>query len=87
MARKTKLDKTRDKYQEHKKDTGSTPVQVVELTMKIKELSGHLKSHKKDIDSKVGFLKMISKRKKLLIYLYKQDQEVYNKLVEDLDLW
>jgi small subunit ribosomal protein S15 len=86
MARKTKLDKIRDKYQEHKKDTGSTPIQIVELTMKIKELSDHLKNHKKDIDSKVGFLKMISKRKKLLIYLYRQDQKVYNKLTGDLDL-
>jgi small subunit ribosomal protein S15 len=86
MARKTKLDKIRDKYQEHKKDTGSTPIQIVELTMKIKELSDHLKNHKKDVDSKVGFLKMISKRKKLLIYLYRQDQKVYNKLTGDLDL-
>lgn len=86
MARKTKLDKLKEKYQEHEKDTGSTPVQIVELTIKVKELAGHLKGHNKDLDSKVGFLKMISKRRKLLSYLANQDEELYNKIKKDLDL-
>jgi len=86
VARKTKLDKLKDKYQEHKKDTGSTPVQIIELTIKIKELAGHLRAHTKDLDSKVGFLQMISKRRKLLSYLANQDEKLYNKIRKDLDL-
>jgi len=86
MARKTKEDKLREKYQEHKEDTGSTSVQVIDLSVKISELADHLKEHKKDFDSKVGLLKMISKRRKLLIYLRKEDQDRYNKLIKDLDL-
>ncbi len=86
MARKTKEEKLKDKYQEHKEDTGSTPVQVIDLSAKINELADHLKEHKKDFDSKVGLLKMISKRRKLLIYLRKEDEDRYTKLIKDLDL-
>lgn len=86
MARKTKEEKLKDKYQEHKEDTGSTPVQIIDLTSQISELSDHLKDHKKDFDCKVGFLKMISKRRKLLLYLKKEDEDKYNKLIKDLGL-
>jgi len=86
MARQTKLDKIKDKYQDNQKDTGSTPVQIVDLSIKIRELSGHLKNHNKDQDSKVGFLKMISKRRKLLKYLENQDEKLYIKIRKDLDL-
>jgi small subunit ribosomal protein S15 len=86
MARKTKEEKLKEQYQDHEEDTGSTPVQVIDLTAQINELSGHLKDHKKDFDSKVGLLKMISKRRKLLLYLKKEDEEKYNKLIKDLGL-
>jgi small subunit ribosomal protein S15 len=86
MARKTKEEKLKSKYQEHQEDTGSTPVQIIDLSAQINELADHLKDHKKDFDSKVGFLKMISKRRKLLLYVRNQDEDLYNKLIKDLGL-
>lgn len=67
-------------------DTGSPEVQVALLTEKINRLVEHLKSHKKDIHSRRGFLAMIAKRKRLLAYLSKQEKERYKKLVKVLGL-
>ena len=57
------------KYQTHDKDTGSSKTQVIILTSEIGNLAKHLKEHKKDFDSRVGLLKMVGKRRKLLNYL------------------
>lgn len=74
------------KYQIHKEDTGSTEVQVAVLTKKIADLTGHLKDHKKDFDSRMGLLKMVGKRRRLLNYLKKTQEEKYNTLIKDLGL-
>ena len=74
------------KYQTHKKDTGSTEVQVALLTEKILELAKHLKKHQKDSDSRRGLLMMVGKRRRLLNYLKKDDLKKYDKLVKDLKL-
>jgi len=74
------------KYQTHKTDTGSTEVQVVVLTKKIAELTKHLKEHKHDFDSRVGLLKMVGKRRRLLNYLKKSDEKKYGDLIADLKL-
>ena len=74
------------KYQTHKKDTGSTEVQVALLTEKILELAKHLKKHAKDSDSRRGLLMMVGKRRKLLNYLKKTDTKKYEKLIKDLGL-
>lgn len=74
------------KYQTHKKDTGSAEVQVVLLTLKIKELAKHLKKHAKDSDSRRGLLIMVGKRRRLLNYLKKNDIKTYEKLIKDLGL-
>jgi small subunit ribosomal protein S15 len=74
------------KYQTHKKDTGSSEVQVVLLTQKILELAKHLKKHRKDSDSRRGLLIMVGKRRRLLNYLKKNDPKIYEKLIKDLGL-
>lgn len=74
------------KYQLHKEDTGSTEVQVAVLTKKIADLTGHLKEHKKDFDSRMGLLKMVGKRRRLLNYLRQTQEEKYTKLIKDLGL-
>jgi len=74
------------KYQTHKKDTGSTEVQVALLTEKILELAKHLKKHQKDSDSRRGLLMMVGKRRRLLNYLKKDDPKKYEKLIKDLKL-
>lgn len=74
------------KYQSHKEDTGSTEVQIAILTKKISELTKHLKEHKKDFDSRRGLLMMVGKRRRLLNYLKKTDEDKYIKLIADLGL-
>jgi small subunit ribosomal protein S15 len=74
------------KYQSHKNDTGSTEVQVAILTKKISDLTKHLKDHKKDFDSRRGLLMMVGKRRRLLNYLKKTEEEKYSKVVSDLGL-
>jgi small subunit ribosomal protein S15 len=74
------------KFRIHEKDTGSPQVQVALLTQKIRNLLLHLKEHKKDLHSKRGLLKMISKRKKLLKYLKKNYPKDYQKLIEEFKI-
>jgi small subunit ribosomal protein S15 len=70
----------------HKKDTGSTEVQIALFTAKINELTTHLKEHKKDNHSRRGLLAMVSKRRRLLDYLAKKDPKSYESLVKKLKL-
>ena len=67
-------------------DTGSPEVQIALLTEKVKKLADHLKEHKKDVHSRRGLLSMVSKRRRLLSYLAKKDEERYRKVIELLGL-
>lgn len=79
-------DKIIKKFAQTKGDTGSPEVQVALLTSKIKKLAAHLKQHKKDVHSRRGLLAMVSKRRRLLNYLLKKNEERYQKLVGQLGL-
>ena len=70
----------------HEGDTGSPEVQIAILTARINELNEHLKVHKKDNHSRRGLLKMVGKRRKLLVYLQKNDIERYRAIVAKLGL-
>lgn len=70
----------------HEGDTGSPEVQVALFTEKIEELVKHLKKNKKDHHSRRGLLGMVSKRKRLLTYLKRQDEKRYLKLTKKLGL-
>ena len=72
--------------QTHDSDTGSPQVQIALLTERIKELTEHLKTHKKDIHSRRGLIKMVDKRRKYLRNLKKKDFEAYQKLIKHLGL-
>ena len=74
------------KYQAHATDTGSTAVQVAQLTERIAELTDHLKEHKKDFDSRSGLLKMVGRRRRLLNYVLSTNPEGYQELIKDLGL-
>jgi small subunit ribosomal protein S15 len=86
MLEKDTKDKIILKHGTKKEDTGSAEVQVALLTEKIKELTGHLKEHKKDKSSQRGLLLMVSKRNRLLKYLKRENLERYQKLVKELGL-
>jgi small subunit ribosomal protein S15 len=70
----------------NEKDTGSPEVQVALFTEKIKQLTEHLKTHKKDEHSRRGLLKMVGKRRRLLDYLSKKNKDTYEALIKKLGL-
>jgi small subunit ribosomal protein S15 len=74
------------KYKLHTADTGSPEVQVAVFTEKIEELVKHLRKNKKDHHSRRGLLGMVSKRKRLLTYLRRQDEGRYNRLTKKLGI-
>jgi small subunit ribosomal protein S15 len=67
-------------------DTGSTEVQVAILTERIVNLTEHFKGHAKDNHSRRGLLMMVNKRRSLLDYLKKSDNERYTALIAKLGL-
>jgi small subunit ribosomal protein S15 len=75
------------KYGTGPKDSGKTEVQVAILTERINQLSSeHFSSHKKDNHSRLGLLKMVGKRRRLLKYLENKDIERYRKLIKELQI-
>lgn len=72
--------------QRNKNDVGSPEVQASILTERIKELTEHLKVHKKDNHSRRGLLQMVGKRKKLLAYLKDRDYAAYQATIKKLGL-
>lgn len=73
-------------YKVHEKDTGSPEIQIALLTTRINELTGHLKTHKKDHSSRRGLLKMVGKRNSLLKYLTRIDRARYLRIISRLGL-
>lgn len=73
-------------YKTHEKDTGSSEVQVALLSERINELTAHLKKHPKDNHSRRGLLMMVSKRKRFLDYLKKENEKRYKKIIKELGL-
>lgn len=74
------------KFATTKGDTGSPEVQIALLTERIKELTAHLKLHKKDNHSRRGLLKMVSKRRRLLNYLRGSVEDRYQTVIKSLGL-
>ena len=70
----------------HDKDTGSSKVQVAQLTEKIENLSKHIQQFKKDKHSSVGLLRAVNRRKKLLDYLKKNNMDSYKEVLTKLNL-
>ena len=73
-------------YALHEGDTGSPEVQIALLTDQITKLSEHLKDHKKDNHSRRGLLQMVGKRRRLIDYLKRTDEERYNELAKKLKI-
>ena len=67
-------------------DTGSPEVQVALLSEQIKHLIAHLKEHTHDVHSRRGLLSMVNKRRRLLQYLLKKDEQRYKVVIDKLGL-
>ncbi len=70
----------------HEKDTGSPEVQIALLTERINHLTEHMKAHKKDFHTRLGLLKLVGQRRRLLDYLIRSDVESYRQLLIQLGL-
>ena len=73
-------------YGSNEKDSGSASVQVAILTERIKNLTEHLKIHKKDFGSRRGLLSMVGQRRNLLQYIKKRNDTSYQELIKALGL-
>ena len=86
MIKKEKKEQLIEEYKVHGADTGSTEVQVAILTARIRELTDHMRIHKKDFHSRRGLLIMVGTRRKLRQYLKKRDFARYASLIQRLGL-
>jgi small subunit ribosomal protein S15 len=75
-----------EEFKTHAADTGSSEVQVALLTARIKYLSDHFQKFPRDFASKVGFIKMIGQRRRLLNYIKRRNKDNYSSLIKKLDL-
>ena len=73
-------------WQRFEGDTGSPEVQIAILTERIKQITEHLKVHKKDVHSRYGLIKLVGKRKRLLRYLKKEDFVKYQEVIKKLGI-
>ena len=75
-----------DDYKLHEGDNGSTEVQISVLTKRINQLTGHMAANRHDFHTKRSLLKLIGQRRRLLVYLNRQDVSRYKKLIKSLGL-
>jgi small subunit ribosomal protein S15 len=85
IAKETKAEIIR-KYGKTPQDTGTPEVQVALLTARINDLAPHFEKFGKDHHSRVGLLRMVGKRRRLLDYLQEKNVERYRKLIADLQI-
>ena len=86
MLDKKKKDRIIAKYKTHENDTGSPEVQIAILSSEIRDLTEHLKGHKKDFSSRRGLIKKVSQRRKLLHYLQRENTGSYEALIKSLHI-
>lgn len=86
MITKEEKEEVIKKFQRHEGDTGSPGVQIALLTLRIENLTEHLKSFNKDYASRRGLFKLVGERRKLLNYLKETDKARYAQLVKELNL-
>ncbi|MDO8617610.1 MAG: 30S ribosomal protein S15 [Candidatus Uhrbacteria bacterium] len=86
MLNPDKKKKVIDKFKTHATDTGSPQVQIAILTEEIRELTEHLKTHKKDFSSRRGLIKKVGERRRLMKYLKREDQKAYDDLMARLKI-
>ena len=73
-------------FQKKELDTGSSEVQIAILSFRIKELTEHFKIHKKDHHGRLGLVKLVNKRRKLLDYLKRKNLDGYTKNIAELGI-
>ena len=75
-----------NEFSKNNNDTGSAGVQIAVISERIKNLTEHLKTHKKDFGSRRGLLSMVGQRRNLLKYIKNKNEERYTNLIKKLGL-
>ena len=86
MLRKEEKDQIIEANRTHEHDTGSPEVQIAIWTYRINSLIEHFNTHKKDLHSRLGLMKMVGKRRHLLDHLKSKSEERYQSIIEKLNL-
>jgi len=73
-------------YRLHESDTGSTRVQISLISSRINSLTDHFRQHAKDHHGRLGLIKMVGRRRRLLEYLKRTDLVAYRQLIDELGL-
>ena len=74
------------KHKLHDSDTGSPEVQIALLSERINHLTGHMKDHEKDFNTRHGLLKLVGQRRRMLDYLKDRDIESYREVIKHLGI-
>ncbi|MFV1949729.1 MAG: 30S ribosomal protein S15 [Anaerolineales bacterium] len=83
---KTQKQEIINEFGRHKDDTGSPEVQIALITTRILELTGHLKDHTHDESCRLGLLKLVGQRRRLLAYLRREEYQRYVAISDRLGL-
>ena len=83
---KEKVEELTKEFGKKENDTGSTETQIAVLTERIKNITSHLKNNKKDHSGRRGLVILVSKRRKLLNYLQREDINSYKNILEKLNI-
>ena len=83
---KEKVEELTKEFGKKENDTGSTKTQIAVFTERIKNITSHLKDNKKDHSSRRGLVLLVSKRRKLLNYLQREDNNSYKNILEKLNI-
>ena len=83
---KEKIEKLTKEFGKKENDTGSTEAQIAVLTVRIKNITSHLQDNKKDHSGRRGLVLLVSKRRKLLNYLRREDINSYKNILEKLNI-
>ena len=73
-------------YGSHETDSGNSKVQIAILTFRIRELTEHVKINKKDSHTRLGLMKLVGKRRRMLRYLERVDVQAYRGLIDKLGI-
>ena len=74
------------KYGKGENDSGAPAVQIAIMTERIRNLTSHLQSHKKDFGTRRGLLQLIGRRRRLQSYLQRNNPDEYAELIKSLEL-
>ena len=81
-----RIQELREKFRQSEKDTGSPEYQVAGMTERITYLTKHLQQHPKDFSTRRGLVALVNKRRRLLNYLYREDENRYAEIINSLGI-